>query len=165
MFSNTVQSGALNLSTSSDPFDLDRFHPYQLAVLADTVSRSIAQVYATRFDLTRDEWRVLAALAQRGAMKTAEVIAHTTLEKMQVSRAVARLLAAGHISRSADSTDRRQYVLRLTAGGQALMRKLVPMVLAREAFLLEALDEHERAVLDGAYAKLRRRARQLLDQG
>ena len=51
---------------------LQSFFPYQLAVLAETVSRAMAQVYAERFELSRDEWRVVAALYENGAMKTTE---------------------------------------------------------------------------------------------
>src|SRR5512139_291376 len=127
--------------------ELQRFFPYRLAVLADVVSRAIAGVYGPRFDLGRDEWRVLAALAE-GPMKTGEVIAHTTLDKMQVSRAVARLEGNGPIEREADSADRRARVLRLTSEGRTLFRRIAPLAQAREAFLLEALDADERRVLD-----------------
>ena len=142
--------------------DLQRFFPYRLAVLADAVSRAIADVYEQRFDLGRDEWRVLAALVT-GPMKTGDVIAHTTLDKMQVSRAVARLEGHGLIERELHADDRRARVLRLTPAGRALFRRIAPLALAREAFLLEALDADERRVLDRAIDKLRERAR-LLEQ-
>lgn len=71
--------------------DLQRFLPYRIALLSESVSQCIAQVYRERFGLTRDEWRVLAALADAGTVKTGDVIQSTTLEKMQVSRAVTRL--------------------------------------------------------------------------
>jgi DNA-binding MarR family transcriptional regulator len=137
--------------------DLQQFFPYRLAVLAEAVSRAVAAVYDRRFDLGRDEWRVLAALAQ-GPLKTGDVIACTTLDKMQVSRAVARLEGAGLLAREADSADRRARVLRLTAAGRALFRRIAPLALARESFLLDALDDDERRVLDRALDKLRQRA-------
>jgi DNA-binding MarR family transcriptional regulator len=145
--------------------NLQQFFPYRLAVLAETVSRSMAQVYAERFDLTRDEWRVLAALADEGEMKTTRVIEHTTLDKMQVSRAVKRLEEAGLVARSDDPDDGRGYLLKLTAAGRALHRKVVPMVQAREAFLLEGLAPQERVALDAALAKVLQRAQQLARQG
>ena len=43
--------------------ELQQFLPYRLAVLADAVSRSMAAVYRQRFELSRDEWRLLAALS------------------------------------------------------------------------------------------------------
>lgn len=145
--------------------ELQDFFPYRLAVLSEAVSRSLAQVYADRFALTRDAWRVLAALAAEPArgssLKTREVIERTTLDKMQASRAVRQLEAAGHLQREPDPGDGRGQRLRLTAGGRALYRRIVPAVTAREAFLLAELTDAERQVLDGAIDKVLARARAL----
>jgi len=140
--------------------ELQQFFPYRLAVLAETVSRAIADVYGERFDLTRDEWRVLAALVA-GPLKTADVIAQTTLDKMQVSRAAIGLEGRGLIARDEAAGDRRARVLRLTPAGRALVRRIVPLAREREAFLLEALDADERRVLDRVIDKLRERAQLL----
>jgi DNA-binding MarR family transcriptional regulator len=129
------------------------------------VSQTLAQVYRERFGLTRDEWRVLAALADCGAVKTARVIEHTTLEKMQVSRAVQRLEADGLLLRRPDPEDGRGWVLGLSPSGRALYKKIVPVVAARESFLLEALDDSERRALDAALSKVLQRARMLNAQG
>jgi DNA-binding MarR family transcriptional regulator len=142
---------------------LERFLAYRLAVLADAVSRSMAQVYDQRFELTRDEWRVLAALAEVRSMKTGAVIAHTTLDKMAVSRAVKRLERDGLIARDDDPDDGRGYVLRLRPAGRALYRRVVPGVLERERFLFEGLSAAQRAALDAAIDTLLRRARELLE--
>lgn len=144
---------------------LAEFFPYRLAVLADQVSQCMAQVYAARFQLTRDEWRVLAALHQNPTMKTGDAIAHTTMEKMQASRAITRLEEGGFISRTEDENDRRHRVLSLTPAGKTLVKKIIPLVQARETFLLEGLDDQERAVLDRALDKLTERARTLVSQG
>ena len=45
---------------------LQQFLPYRLALLADAVSRSMAAVYHQRFELSRDEWRLLATLGGAG---------------------------------------------------------------------------------------------------
>jgi len=144
--------------------NLQAFFPYRLAVLSEVVSQSLAQVYRERFGLTRDEWRVLAALADCGTVKTARVIEHTTLEKMQVSRAVQRLAEAGLLDRRPDPEDGRGWMLGLTAPGRALYKKIVPVVVAREAFLLAALDPAERLALDSALHKVLERARLLSAQ-
>ncbi|WP_119154100.1 MarR family winged helix-turn-helix transcriptional regulator [Caldimonas tepidiphila] len=145
--------------------ELQTFLPYRLAVLASAVSQSISAVYADRFALSRDEWRILATLAENPEMKTTEAAAHTTLDKMQVSRAVASLEARGLLEREPDESDRRNRILKLLPAGRALFRRIEPMAEAREAFLLEALDDEERAVLDRALDKLLARARQLERQG
>jgi DNA-binding MarR family transcriptional regulator len=145
--------------------ELDDFFPYRLALLADAVSRSMAQIYAERFDLTRDEWRVLAALAGAAPVRTAMVIERTTLDKVSVSRALARMERKGLIARDTDPDDSRGHLIRLLPAGRALFRKIVPMVRSREAYLLDALDETERHALDSALDKLLQRSRQLARHG
>jgi DNA-binding MarR family transcriptional regulator len=145
--------------------DLQRFFPYRLAVLSEQVSQSLALVYRERFGLSRDEWRVLAALDDAGTVKTADVIAATTLEKMPVSRAITSLQAQGHVERVVDPADGRGWLVRLTPAGRALFQKIAPLVQAREAFLLEPLGADERAALERAFTLLGRQAQQLTDQG
>jgi DNA-binding MarR family transcriptional regulator len=145
--------------------ELEKFFPYRLAVAAEQVSLATAQVYRERFALTRDEWRVLAALAHQGEVRTADVKDRTTLDKMQVSRALARLEAEGLVARTPDPQDGRAWRVRLLPPGTALYRKVVPMVQAREEYLLSDLTALEREVLSAAIEKVEARARQLTRQG
>ncbi|GAB3657920.1 MarR family winged helix-turn-helix transcriptional regulator [Ramlibacter alkalitolerans] len=145
--------------------ELEKFFPYRLAVLAEQVSLATAQVYGERFSLTRDEWRVLSALADQGEVRTSDVKERTTLEKMQVSRALARLEANGLVARSPDPEDGRAWRVRLLPAGTALYRKIGPMVQAREEYLLSDLTAEEQAVLASALEKVEARARQLTRQG
>ncbi|UCE30120.1 MAG: MarR family transcriptional regulator [Burkholderiales bacterium] len=140
---------------------LGAFLPYRLAIVADAVSRSVSSVYAERFDLSRDEWRVLAALGESGTMKTREALLCTTLDKVQVSRALARMEGKGLVFREEDAEDRRNKVLRLTAQGEALYRRIVPLVQEREAQLLSALEPRERALLGSALDRILESARAL----
>ena len=144
---------------------LERFFPYRLARVAETVSQAVARVYSERFKLSRDEWRVMAALAGLGEVKTARVLDSASLDKMRVSRAVAHLEASGLLARAADPEDGRGDMLRLLPAGRALHKKIVPMALAREAYLLDALTASERDVFQRALVKVQARAEQLLRQG
>ncbi|NQE51694.1 MarR family winged helix-turn-helix transcriptional regulator [Herbaspirillum rubrisubalbicans] len=139
---------------------LQAFFPYQLAQLAEAVSRSVASVYADRFGLTRDEWRILAALAEEGQMQASDLVPHTSLDKMQVSRALARMEEAGLVLRQPSPEDARARIVKPTAQGRKLYRKIVPMVEEREAFLLQALSRTEREALMSAMEKVRARAMQ-----
>jgi len=145
--------------------ELRKFFPYRLARVAEIVSQATAQVYAERFGLTRDEWRIVAALAGQGAMKTSWIMENSTLDKMRVSRALARLERDGLTIRTSDPEDGRAWLVTLQPSGTALYRKIVPMVEAREDFLLSALTESEREVLIAAIDKVYDRAAQLLRQG
>lgn len=139
---------------------LQEFFPYQLAQLAEAVSRSVASVYADRFGLSRDEWRILAALAEQGQMKATDLIPHTSLDKMQVSRALTKLEQAGLILRQPSSDDARARIVKPTAQLRRLYKKIEPMVQEREAYLLATLTPQERTLLRDAMEKIRLRAGQ-----
>src|SRR5262245_40424445 len=93
--------------------ELRTFFPYRLARLAEVVSQATAQVYAERFGLTRDEWRIVAALAGQNTMKTTRIAETSTLDKMRVSRALARLEKDGLVAREPDPEDGRAWLVTL----------------------------------------------------
>lgn len=162
------ESGARDIGETGEEaaaFELARFFPYRLAVLAERVSQAVSQVYADRFDLGRAEWRVLAALAVNHRMAAKDVAPYSTLDKMQVSRAVARLEKAGWVRREDDPDDGRSQLLVLTRSGRALFDKVRPLVTAREDYLLEVLDAEERRVLDLVLTKVLARAEDLVRRG
>lgn len=145
--------------------DLAGFLPYRLSVLQLAVSRSLAQIYGRRFALSRHEWRVLAVLAQESPLTAVEVAERTSMDKVQVSRAVAKLIAAGRVSRETDPKDRRRAPLSPTPAGRAVYRRIVPLVQARERDLTSGLSADERRALDAMIDKLHRRALALLGDG
>ncbi|WP_128924306.1 MarR family winged helix-turn-helix transcriptional regulator [Bradyrhizobium guangxiense] len=134
--------------------DLQQYFPYRLARLAEQVSLAIAEVYSERFALSRQEWRVLAILGARAEIPTKEIGPLTTLDKMQVSRAVQGLEARGIGSRKHHPDDRRELIVALTPAGRALYRKIVPYALTRETELLSVLTGEEVKVLDRVMHKL-----------
>ncbi len=75
--------------------DLERFVPYQLSLLSNVVSQEIAEAYGDRFGLAITEWRILAVLGRFPGMSAAGVAERSAMDKVAVSRAVARLLERG----------------------------------------------------------------------
>ena len=134
--------------------DLQRYFPYRLARLAEQVSLAVAEVYASRFALSRQEWRILAVLGARPELPTKEIGRLTTLDKMHVSRAMQALEARGIVKRSRDPDDGRERIVALTASGRALYRKIVPYALERETCLLTVLTPEEIATMDAVIDKL-----------
>lgn len=159
--SHRTADGRRPAAAGDQRLDLAGFLPYRLSVLQLAVSRSLARIYATRFDLSRYEWRALAVLAQDAPLTAVEIAERTSMDKVQVSRAVAKLIAAGRVARRTDPTDRRRAPLRPTAKGRALYRRIVPLVKARERELTSALTPAEALALDRIIEKLHRRARDL----
>ncbi|MBI2242079.1 MAG: winged helix-turn-helix transcriptional regulator [Magnetospirillum gryphiswaldense] len=135
-------------------FSLEKFFPYRLSVLNEQVSRSLAALYADRFDLTPPEWRAMAVLAGFQPLSANGICSRTNMDKVRVTRAVARMIAAGLVSRQEDETDRRYVSLTLTDKGMAVYDQILPLVQAREAEILSALSAEERAALDVILRKL-----------
>lgn len=134
--------------------DLDQFLPYRLSVLSNAISQAIAREYAARFDLGVTEWRVMAVLGLNPGLSASEVAERTAMDKVAVSRAVARLVAAGRVKRELHGADRRRSVLRLSEAGFAIYDQVVPIALGHERQLLAQLGDGDRAALDRILAKL-----------
>lgn len=100
----------------------------------------------------------MAVLGRFPALSAAEVAERTAMDKVAVSRAVGRLMAAGRVRRKTDSADRRRSVLDLTAEGQKLYRRITPLLLKYEAELLKGLDVTERRLLTGLLDRLQESA-------
>ncbi|MGO1766054.1 hypothetical protein CAP48_05060 [Advenella sp. S44] len=145
--------------------DLHAFLPYQFSQLADVVSHSVATVYETRLGISRDDWRVLVAVNQDRHMRATDIAQHTTLDKMQVSRAIARLEKKGFLSRKADMGDKRQQILVVTPAGQAAYKEVSPLMLARNDYLLQDLTSTEREALQRYLDLILSRSQQLVARG
>ncbi len=141
--------------------ELDEFLPYRLSLLSNTVSAAIASSYVERFKLTIPEWRVMAVLGRFPGLTAGAVAERTAMDKVAVSRALARLQSAGYLRRRSDKTDRRRSLLQLSAAGDRLYRRIAPLAMEFENQLLDSLDERDRRHLDRLLTRLMVRARQL----
>jgi DNA-binding MarR family transcriptional regulator len=138
------------------PLQLEHFLPYRLSILSNTVSQAIAREYQQRFHLGMTEWRVIAVLARYdgAGLSARELAERTAMDKVAVSRALARLIAAGRVLRRTHQGDKRRSVLRLSAKGWAIHAIVAPRARAHERELLACLDANERACLTGILDKL-----------
>ncbi len=134
--------------------DLETFLPYRLSVLSNTVSGILAGTYSRRYGLSVSEWRVMAILGRFPRSNATEVAERGAMDKVTVSRAVSRLLAAGRIRRRFADADKRRSILELSAEGWRIYREIAPVVLAFETDLLAVLDDGERRQLDRLLRRL-----------
>src|SRR5574338_369887 len=130
------------------PLQLEHFLPYRLSILSNTISQTIADDYQSRHDLSVTEWRVMAVLARFEGLSAREVAERTAMDKVAVSRALARLVAAGRVDRTVHDNDKRRSVLKLSAAGWAIHDDVAPMARAREREVLAKLDAEERQWLE-----------------
>ena len=133
---------------------LEEFLPYRLSILSNRVSRAIAARYAEEFDLTIPEWRVMALLGRHAQMTASEIADATEMDKVAISRAVARLTEMRRVAGSPDPKDARRQLLRLSAQGARIYAEIAPVALECERRLLSALSANEKAMLDGLIDRL-----------
>jgi DNA-binding MarR family transcriptional regulator len=133
---------------------LDDFIPCRLSNRSQSVSRSIATIYGARFGLTTAEWRVVVVLGRFPGLSAVEVAERTQLDKVAVSRAVAKLLKSGRIDRRFADVDRRRSILNLSDSGRELLAEIAPMALDFEDRLLGELTDAEVAVFNRVIDKL-----------
>src|SRR5574337_1663970 len=136
------------------PLQLEHFLPYRLSILSNTISQAIADDYQSRYDISMTEWRVMAVLARYAGLSAREVAERTAMDKVAVSRALARLVAAGRVDRTVHDNDKRRSVLKLSAAGWAIHDDVAPMARAREREVLAKLDAEERQWLERILDKL-----------
>ena len=134
--------------------DLEHFLPYRLSVLSNRISGAIAREYSQRFALTVTEWRVMAVLGRFPGLSANKVAMRTAMDKVAVSRAVARMLEAGRLEREFDDDDRRRSVLRLSEAGYAVYDQVAPLALGFESHLLGDMSAQERKLLFGLLDRL-----------
>lgn len=147
------------LKPPTDTLELDRFLPYRLSVLSNTMSTAIAAYYKERFGLTIPEWRIMAVLARQPGLAAAEVAERTAMDKVAVSRGVSRLVVTGHLKGSAVRKDLRRVSLRLTARGRSVYEQVAPWALAYQKAVLANLTPAEQATLESVLSRLNESAR------
>lgn len=118
------------------------------------ISRIAAIVGRTHDDglvahgLTRPEFELLAALRRAGRpMRAREVGTVTESPGATITKRIGHLQAAGLVSRDVPDRDRRGVLVGLTDEGRALVDRVFPEQLAREAEVIARLSDDERAHL------------------
>ncbi|MFN6978685.1 MAG: MarR family winged helix-turn-helix transcriptional regulator, partial [Gemmobacter sp.] len=82
---------------------------------------------------------MLAHLAHSGTVSVREIHGRVDMDKSKISRAAARLQAAGYLDKSGHPDDGRLVELRLTPAGAALVARLIPVALDYQRDILARL--------------------------
>lgn len=106
------------------------------------------------YGLSRGEYLLLFCLSYIEELTAQDVAEMTGRPRNSISRAVHRMLDEGYIKRSPDPTDGRQALLRITAKGERLHKRILPLFEEQEAKMLDNLTSEERKLLDSLLKKL-----------
>ena len=121
---------------------------YKVAMLASNLSDSLAKEYAT-YQLTMPEWRIVATLgacqkdAQQPYMTAKAIAAATRLDKVQVSRALDRLVNKGAVLKCMCEEDKRASLIALSSEGVAMYEQITPRVVAWQNRQLKNITDDE----------------------
>jgi DNA-binding MarR family transcriptional regulator len=107
-----------------------------------------------RYEMARPEYVVLYSLGVKDAISANDICQSSGFPKNTLSRAIQKLLQRRLIRRAEDASDRRRYVLRLTAEGKRIVNETLPTMLERERRMLETLNNDEQQVLSKLLARL-----------
>jgi DNA-binding MarR family transcriptional regulator len=144
----------------SDAFGLERRLTHRISVLHSQLARAWRHV-GDDSELALREWRVLALLVHTDGLTASDLVAHSSLDKASISRAVANLERSGLIAARADSRDGRVRNLRVTAKGKRTHARVAPRSSKRHRALLGALAPSEQRALFEMLDKLIARSSEL----
>jgi DNA-binding MarR family transcriptional regulator len=107
-----------------------------------------------RHGLSLAEWRTMSVVATHGDIASADIVGRSTMDKSQISRAVASLEARGLVALRADPAHGRRRLITLTRQGHQLFKKLFPDAQRRQCAVLDQLTQEERRYLFVALKKI-----------
>ena len=131
---------------------------YRLGRLVGTAGLPAARLFQGRHGITRREWRMLALLAEGGAMHPSALAVLAQLDRARTSRAISSVVARGWARRSAHASDQRYALVELTEAGRQLHAQLFPEIAALNRQLLGALPPETVDALDLALQRLQAQA-------
>lgn len=140
-----------NLVRPASIFDLLNFRISELFGISGSL---VTRLCEGELGVTRDEWQLVAMLAELGALSPAELAARTTVDRSQCSKTLRRLQLKQLIYRERVSGDARRARIGLTDAGHALYARGFPRTVEVHAAVLSALDEAEIEVLARCLRKL-----------
>jgi DNA-binding MarR family transcriptional regulator len=130
-------------SAKARQLELPRFLPYRLSVVTEQVSKLVTRAYAARFGISIPEWRVIAHLGRSSGLGAKTIGEQTAMDKVKVSRAVARLTERRFIRREVNPLDQRAVLLALTSAGRAIYDSVAPAALNIERDIFAEFEPAE----------------------
>lgn len=143
------------------PRRLSELLNFRLQSLFALSGAPVVRILEGRHGITRREWRLLAWLAERGALSPSDLALSCQLDRARTSRAIGALVNKGLVSRTLAPHDPRRALVDLTPEGQRLYAQVFPAVAGIHAQLVEVLDDAQLQTLDAVLGLLTAQAHTL----
>jgi DNA-binding MarR family transcriptional regulator len=134
----------------------------RLIVLANLLKRGAILRYKRLAGLSSVEFGLVASLGRRPPMSVITLAEAVGMDKGQISRALAELVARKLVSKAVNPRDNREVLVSLTRSGLAAHDTIVAGATERNQRLLEQLDEADVALLLGHIDRLTSKAALML---
>ena len=134
----------------------------RLMVLANLLKRGAILRYKRLAGLSSVEFGLVASLGRRPPMSAIRLAEAVGMDKGQISRALAELVARKLVSKAANPRDNRETLISLTKAGLAAHDAIVAGAQERNRRLLEQLDPQELELLLGHIDRLTATAAEML---
>jgi DNA-binding MarR family transcriptional regulator len=144
------------MKSTEETIPLEHWIGYRFGLIAARLGKYVAQMYASRHDLTVPAWRSLAVIARYQPLTAKQLANLTSSDAFKVARAIELLVRRGLIRRDVDMEDRRRASLNLTAAGRKVYKDIEKFSIRVERELICGLDESELVALRRSLDKLDR---------
>ena len=131
----------------SEKLDLADYLPYLVNRVGTIVADQFGQEALAPHGLSIAMWRVMAVLSSAGAQRQIDLAELTSIDASTLSRLVTRLIRLDLVSRTRSASSNREVAVKLSAKGEALVGRLIPIAKAYEATAIAGLPSQELAVL------------------
>ena len=118
------------------------FLPWELSETSRLIRRAYDRRVAS-LGITSAQWRVLFWLSRESNLRQVELADRLDLEPITLCRIIDRLAEAGLVERRADPSDRRAWLLALTAKATPVLEQLLALATKLRAEAFEGLEQSQ----------------------
>jgi len=126
---------------------IEHYLPYQLALISQRLALTLEQRFQHRHAFSRNEWRVLALVAEMPQCTAAELVTRSGMDAVAVHRALKKLHESQLVAQVRDIHDGRLKRQALTKVGRRTYDDIVPLARQLEDDLLKGLKPRQVALL------------------
>lgn len=132
---------------------LDSYLPYLLNRAGSRIATAFGEEMRP-LGASLQIWRVLAALREKDGRRMGDLSQTTSIEVSTLTRLVDNMEKQGLVARRRDPKDARAVALFVTAGGQKLTRRILPIAERYERVALKGFGVRESEILKEALRRL-----------
>ena len=123
------------------------FLTFRLAQVHNQLNAQANAILKGNADVSLTEWRIILLLSELGNTTASQIVQLSRMDKGQVSKGVASLVRKSYVATRPDDQDQRKVFLDVTAEGQALLARILPLMKRRQERLTRAISPSDREYL------------------